>query len=333
MMSATQPLIFAEYETRELAPSDIIKKIPHRVEFHPKNQQPIKIDEFCMAINKLINENKTKNILIELNTIANANSAFRSIQEKVIKSHNLFYLSSQVIPKHRRPRIEQIKDHSDPIVLVSTQVIEAGVDLDFDIAVRDIGPIDSIVQTSGRCNRNGKKKASGSPFFIYRIVDDNYNDIATHIYGRISIDISNRLLSSNSNILALVKSYYEEVLRRRSSQSSNEIATAISELDYEKVEQSFKLIDQDFKFPVFVEFDEYAIKIWNRYVEIHQQEGRKPSRSEIIQQRHEMEQYMIGVSELDITRSNLQETSGVYKIDHNDIGLLHDEITGFRIRI
>lgn len=45
-----------------------------------------------------------------------------------------------------------------------------------------------------------------------------------------------------------------------------------------------------------------------------------------------MEQYMIGVSELDVEGSNLQETSGVYKINHADIGVLYDEITGFVTR-
>lgn len=83
-------------------------------------------------------------------------------------------------------------------------------------------------------------------------------------------------------------------------------------------------------FPVFVEFDEDAIKIWDRFVETNQPEGRKPSRNEIIQQRHEMEQYMLGVSELNIERSNLQETSGIYKINYADTGILYDEITGFR---
>ena len=129
--------------------------------------------------------------------------------------------------------------------------------------------------------------------------------------------------------MELVESYYKEVQRRRSSQPSDEINTAISELNYEKVEQSFKLIDQEFKFPVFVEFDEDAIKIWNRFVESCQPEARKPSRNEIIQQRYEMEQYMIGVSELDIDRSNLKEISGIYKINHEDIDILYDEITGF----
>jgi CRISPR-associated endonuclease/helicase Cas3 len=207
--------------------------------------------------------------------------------------------------------------------------IIANSKLDIDVAVRDIGPIDAIVQTSGRCNRNGKRNATDSPFFIYRIVDDNNHDIAKHVYDRVSIDISNTALSTSSNILTLVKSYYEEVQRKRSSQPSDEINTAMSELNYEKIEQSFKLIDQEFKFPVFVEFDAEAINVWNRFIETNQSETRKPSRNEIIQQRHAMEQYMIGVSELNIQKSNLQETFGIYKINHADIGILYDEITGF----
>ncbi len=50
------------------------------------------------------------------------------------------FLSSQIIPKHRAPRIDTIKQNllnSEPIILISTQVVEAGVDLDFDMAVRD----------------------------------------------------------------------------------------------------------------------------------------------------------------------------------------------------
>ena len=170
-------------------------------------------------------------------------------------SNNLFFLSSQMIPKHRRPRIDQIKaslERKVPVVLVTTQVIEAGVDLDFGIAVRDIGPIDSIVQTAGRCNRNGNRKDIDSPFFLYRIVDDQNQEYAKRVYGRVAIDISNNLFPTNIDVLTLVKSYYEEVQRRHSSQPSDDINTAISELNYEVVEDSFVLIDEEFKVPVFL---------------------------------------------------------------------------------
>jgi CRISPR-associated endonuclease/helicase Cas3 len=126
-----------------------------------------------------------------------------------------------------------------------------------------------------------------------------------------------------------VKSYYEEVQRRRSSQPSDDINTATSELNYEVVGDSFVLIDEEFKVPVFVEFDEDALRIWNRFVETNQPDTNRPSRSEIIQLRNEMEQYMIGVSRDDVQRLNLEETSGIFKINHTDIGILYDEISGF----
>ena len=172
--------------------------------FHTRHQRPIKIRDFCIDVNNLLNENRKNSILIELNTISNANTVFRSIIENNIDSDNLFFLSSQVIPNTEGHELTKSRKRR-PIMLVSTQVIEAGVDLDFDIVIRDIGPIDSIVQSSGRCNRNGKRKATDSPFFIYRIVDDNNNDIAKRIYGRVSIEIANALLNTNSDILDLVR--------------------------------------------------------------------------------------------------------------------------------
>jgi CRISPR-associated endonuclease/helicase Cas3 len=198
-------------------------------------------------------------------------------------------LSSQIIPKHRKPRIDKIKqslENLKPIVLVTTQVIEAGMDFDFDIAVRDIGPIDSIVQTAGRCNRNGIKKYSESPFFIYRIVDDRDIEVAKYVYGRVSIEIANSLIHKNSNLVSLVESYYQEIQRRRSNQESDKINMAISELNYEEVEKAYNLIDEQFKVPVFVEFDYDATRIWGNFVNLSQSTqptAPRPSRNEIIE--------------------------------------------------
>ena len=68
--------------------------------------------------------------------------------------------------------------------------------IDFDIAVRDIGPIDSIIQTAGRCNRNGLRPAAASHFHIYRITNDQGHLFARRIYGTVAMDIAETLLDN-----------------------------------------------------------------------------------------------------------------------------------------
>ena len=331
LMTATKPLIFADNETKEIASNEMIQNLPARVSFQLRNQQQITLDQFCLEMNKLVRKNKDENILIELNTISTAKQIFDLVSSN---NHEIFFLSSQIIPKHRRPRISEIKERLDSlkrIILVTTQVIEAGVDFDFDIAVRDIAPIDSIVQTAGRCNRNGKRNANESPFYIYRLVDDKSRhniEFAKYVYGEVSIDIAQSLLNTEKNIIDLVKSYYQEIQKRKSNQQSDKVNTAISHLNYEDVEKEFQLIDKEFKMPVFVEYDENAITIWERFVKLADDKKRKRT-SESIQLRNEMDQYMIGVSEKDIQTANLDDVSGIYKINHNDIGTLYDEERGF----
>lgn len=340
MMTATQPLIFDENETKEIAPSELLNNIPQRVLFKPKIENAVKLDELCRQVNDIIKNYYTKNILIEMNTISNAIEVYRSILSFSSSSSplpspfdpgNLFFLSSQIIPKDRRPRIERIKErlNSGNLVLVSTQVVEAGVDLDFDIAIRDIGPIDSIVQTAGRCNRNGKRKPEESPFFIYRVVNDDDFEFAKYVYGSVSIEVAISLLKEKEyNVIDLVTSYYLEIKRRRSSQQSYEINTAISQMNYENVEEAFKLIDEDYKEPVFVEEDENAKEIWKRFTML-MEASERPNRNQLLQLRYEMEQYMIGVSEKDVKETDLQEASGIYRIKHEDVGRLYDKVLGF----
>ena len=255
LMTATQPMIFEKEEAIEVAnTSEEIRVIPQRVSFVIKNTPKITLKEFCNEMNDLISKYQDKDILIELNTIFTAKQCFDNIHSD---NHDIRFLSSQVIPKHRRPRINDIKQQlcdndNKKVILVTTQVVEAGVDLDFDIAIRDIGPIDSIVQTAGRCNREGKKKIEDSLFYVYRIIDYRFKNIdveyAKRVYGAVAIDIANSMLNimtTDLNLNTLVYNYYNEIRERKSNQKSNEIYDLVSDLNYEEVGNKFLLIDEE----------------------------------------------------------------------------------------
>ena len=76
-----------------------------------------------------------------------------------MNNSNVWHLSSAMCPAHRKTVLEAIHQRLDDhrtCRLVSTQVVEAGVDIDFDTVYRALGPLDRIVQAGGRCNREGR---------------------------------------------------------------------------------------------------------------------------------------------------------------------------------
>lgn len=103
--------------------------------------------------------------LIVVNTRKAARQLHQTIREKLGGDvQGLFHLSTWMMPAHRDVVLEEVRRRLDTrkpgktperCILVSTQCIEAGVDVDFPAVWRAFGPYDSIVQAAGRCNRNG----------------------------------------------------------------------------------------------------------------------------------------------------------------------------------
>ncbi len=101
---------------------------------------------------------RTNSCLVIVNTKAWAQELYQRCSE-CVDDGQIFHLSTNQYPAHRKALLEKIRgrlDNSLPVLCISTQLIEAGVDVDFACVFRFLAGLDSIAQAAGRCNRNGK---------------------------------------------------------------------------------------------------------------------------------------------------------------------------------
>ncbi len=122
--------------------------------------------------------------LVVLNTKTAVGNLYKRLKEnvKLIEDEvEIIYLTTNQCPKHRLEIIENMKERlrglrnsmvGRKVICVSTKLVEAGVDIDFDVAYRSLAGIDSVIQVGGRCNREGKRVSKGK-LFIFKYEDEN----------------------------------------------------------------------------------------------------------------------------------------------------------------
>lgn len=106
---------------------------------------------------------ESSSTLVILNTIDDTKELYKLLLDEMDKGE-LLLLNTHFTPNDRKKKISLAKDclnNGNRIILISTQLIEAGVDVDFPILYRDFATVASIVQSAGRCNRNGKLDSFG----------------------------------------------------------------------------------------------------------------------------------------------------------------------------
>lgn len=266
--TATEPLIFSKDETIELADRDFYFNSLDRVSLIPMLDKSITIEE----LGGKIKTDNNKTYLYIFNTITSARQFYRLIKDNV---RYLSYLSTHITPKERLERITAIKKGEYKTV-VSTQLVEAGVDIDFDVVVRDIAPLDCINQSAGRCNRNGNRKGMVK---VIAIKDSRDKKYASYVYDAVLLDITEKILSKKNEIregefLQMLEEYYVMTHEKTTQANSREILEAVCRLRYDRDESDekrlsvsdFSLIDKDYpKRDVFIEVDEEAEKIWKEF--------------------------------------------------------------------
>jgi CRISPR-associated endonuclease/helicase Cas3 len=214
-----------------------------------------------------------KSCLIVINKVNRSIDLFRAVKRflnDLQLSNPVYCLSTNIVPAHRQERINQIK--SDLIsgkkpILIATQVVEAGVDLDFDMGFRDLGPIDSIVQVAGRINRHSNPLDPSEPHKPVYIVD--FKD-CQKIYGRMTDDAARAALFGKSEIpegdyLKMVTSYFGEISVKGYDESIC-VFEAMKKLEYGKLDDCFQVIKETPNTTsVFVLCDERANEVKNAF--------------------------------------------------------------------
>lgn len=102
---------------------------------------------------------------------------FYSLMKSAGNWEERYHLSTAMCPAHRKKTIENIKadlEAKKKILVVSTQLIEAGVDFDFPLLFRAMAPLESIIQSAGRCNREGKITGGYGKVSLFVLEDARY---------------------------------------------------------------------------------------------------------------------------------------------------------------
>lgn len=174
-------------------------------------------------------------ILFIFNTKKTVKKYYEILQEEFGVEYKVSYLTTDLYAKHRLEVINGIKEDLEnriPLIVVSTNLVEAGVDFDFDVVYRDIAPVSSLIQARGRCNRNGKKPTG--QFNIIDIQDRGMmylDDIYTGSFITKTI-LQGQDTEDSFNIEDYNDAYYRVLNQQDNNSRKMETRFTLNNLDY-----------------------------------------------------------------------------------------------------
>lgn len=244
LCTATQPALNRLFEREEMLPRS------PAVELCPKEFQNSKVfqrvryqldghltdDELAERIQS------EEEVLCIVNNRKQAQEIFERMQ-----CENKFHLSTRMTPRDRRRTLEIIRkllSQEEPCHLVSTSLVEAGVDIDFPTVYRSYAGLDSMIQAGGRCNREGKRNEAESIVHIFQ-TDQKIPDVIMQNMkaAERAIDINHSVDSAES-----IKDYFEFLfycLKDDHSLDAHEIIDGSNTEKFKTVSESFHLIENN----------------------------------------------------------------------------------------
>lgn len=216
---------------------------------------------------KLINElnpisldTVAENILQEKDSylvIVNTKAVAKELFQKVSHTENerlCFHLSTSMCPDHRKKTIANIINNLNQkrkIGVISTQLVEAGVDFDFPTVYRAIAPLDAVIQAAGRCNRNDLLNGKKGNVILFKLENQKMPD---KTYSACA-DITEVSIKDDINTLHEIDSYeryYKTVVSLLVDVDKYKINDERKNFNFKTVSQQYKIIDEATT-PLFIE--------------------------------------------------------------------------------
>lgn len=190
-----------------------------------------------------------------VNSRRDTSQLYQALLEEGKEAQDVIHLSRNMCSAHLKERIAEVRHRLKaglPTLVISTQLIEAGVDIDLPIVYRAMSGLDSIVQAGGRCNREGKRPASGE-VYVFSLSDGG------KAFGAIARgqDATRFLLDNDkehirpSMPLELIEAYYDRYYASIESFDTKDIAESLYDedeakrwrFDFQQASKDFQLID------------------------------------------------------------------------------------------
>lgn len=291
LSTATQPVLIEStmtkiplYNLGQLEKTQLANQLNrYDIYWHPEIQTITQLHKLVQQLTSTAQDN----LMIVVNTTFLAYQLYDLYQNQSneISSYKIYLLSGLILPIHRMELLREITDRltiseetkniKQKTLLISTQLIEAGVDISFDIVIRDIAPLDSIVQVAGRCNRSGNPEKG--KVHIVNLKDSNNYGYADMVYNEDSIDLikTKILLSKNlkyrdkslqeSQLRSLFSEYYSSTREQRLTSKGKQNYQL---LNFSKIRDDFSLIQEiNSKKHLFIPINNEAIDLYTKMVE------------------------------------------------------------------
>ncbi|PED02203.1 CRISPR-associated helicase/endonuclease Cas3 [Bacillus cereus] len=226
LCTATQPALdFVEQKLDINTDAEMINNLDHVIEAFKR----VKIID--QATNEIFNKDKLKtfihtkieevqSILIVLNTKSVVRDLYTQLQSQGLNVP-IYHLSTTMCAAHRHKILEEVREclkEGRKIICISTQLIEAGVDVSFECVVRSLSGLDSIAQAAGRCNRHGEKGIQN--VYVIDYEEENLSHlkeikIGKTITKKILMDLKHNDKIHGGHILSreAMKRYFKEYYR------------------------------------------------------------------------------------------------------------------------